>query len=88
MSALSLTTKLQGFTDPFEYYGVDIINIVTKAVVTVDVQRDIETLEQKGSEKFDKFIESRLKTRNTNFWDPTTKLSLETWKSSLKEAKI
>ena len=45
MSALSLTTTLQGFTNPFEY---DIINIVTKAVVTVDVQKDIETLNKKG----------------------------------------
>ena len=51
MSALSLTTTLQSFSNPFEYDGDDIINIVTKAVVTVDVQRDIETLEQRGSEK-------------------------------------
>ena len=88
VSALSLTTTLQGFTNPFEYDGDDIINILTKAVVTGDVQKDIETLEQKGSEKFDEFIESRLKTRNTNFWDPMKKLSLKTWKSSLKETKI
>ena len=88
VSALSLTTTLQGFTNPFEYDWDDIINIVTKAVVSVDVQKDIETLEQKGSETFDEFIESRLKTRNTNFWDSMKKLSLKTWKSSLKETKI
>ena len=78
MSALSLTTTLQDFTNPFEYDGDDIINIVIKAVVTVDVQTDIETLEQRGSEKFDEFIESRLKTKNTNFLDPIKKLSLKT----------
>lgn len=85
---MSLTTTLQGFTNPFEYDGDDIVNIVTKAVVAVDVQRDIETLEEKGSDKFDEFIESRLKTRNTHFWDAMKKLSLKTWKTSLKEIKI
>ena len=87
MSALSLTTTLQGFTNPFEYDGDDIINIVSKAVVAVDIQR--ETLEQKGSGKFDDFVESRLKTRSTNVWEPMKKLSLKTtWKSSLKETKL
>ena len=88
VSALSLTTSLQGFTNPFEYDGDDLINIVTKAVAALDVQRDIESLEQKGSDKFDEFIESRLRTRNVNFWDPMKKLSLKTWKTSLKETKI
>ena len=67
VSALSLTTTLQGFTNPFEYDRDDLINIVTKAVVAFDVHRDIESLEQKGSDKFDEFIESRLKTRNVHF---------------------
>lgn len=88
VSALSLTTTLQGFTNPFEYDGDDIINIVTKAVVAVDIQRDIETLEQNGSDKFDEFVESRLKTKSTNFWDPMKKLSLKTWKTSLNETKL
>ena len=88
VSALSLTTTLQGFTTPFEYDGDNLINIVKKAVAALDVQRDIESLEQKGSDKFDEFIESRLRTRNVNFWDPMKKLSLKTWKTSLKETKI
>ena len=46
VSALSLTTTLQGFTNPFEYDGDDIINIVSKAVVVIDIQRDTE---QNGS---------------------------------------
>ena len=46
-----------------------------------------ETL-SKTDQVFDELVESRLKTRSTNFWDPMKKLSLKTWKSSLKETKL
>ena len=44
--ALSLTTTLQAFINPFDYDCDDVINIVTKAVVSEDVKKDIDTVEK------------------------------------------
>ena len=88
LSALSLSTTLQGFTNPFEYEGDDIINIVTKAVVPENVQNDLAKIEKVGSETLEEFLESRLKTQRINVWDPMKKVSLKTWKTTLKETKL
>ena len=88
LSALSLYTKLQEFTNPFEYEGDDIVNIVTKAVVPENVQNDLANIEKIGSQKLDEFLESRLKTQRRNVWDPMTKVSLNTWKNSIKSTKV
>ena len=85
---LSLTTTLQASTNPFDYDADDVIYIVKKAVVSVDVKKDIETVEKVGSDKLNEFIESRLEIKAVNFWDPMKMLLLKTWKTTLIETKL
>ena len=84
LSALSLSTTLQGFTNPFEHEGNDIINIVTKAVVHGNVQIDLAKIEKVGTETLNDFLESKLKTRCINVWDQMKRSHFK-WKTSLKD---
>ena len=79
---LRLLTALNNFTNPFKYDGDDLINLVTKSVMSNVVKDDVCNHANVGKDLHQKFCETRLISNSVNLWDPMKKVKLQTFKSA------
>ena len=83
-----LTNTIRQFCDPFRNDYDNIINIVTKAVVTDIIQTHIIERNSIGGNLLAKFIEQRVVTNEVNLWSPVKKQKLQTWTANNKRVKV
>ena len=85
---LKLLTALNNFTNPFKYDGDDLINLVTKSVMSNVVKDDVCNHANVGKDLYQKFCETRIISNSVNLWDPMKKVKLQTFKSASKMIKV
>ena len=85
---LKLLTALNTFTNPFKYDGDDLINLVTKSVMSNVVKDDVCNHANVGKDLYQKFCETRIISKSVNLWDPMKKVKLQTFKSASKIIKV
>lgn len=83
-----LISTLESHVNPFEYDNSDVINLVTKAVMPNETKTDLCDIDSKGNKQFTLFTEERLKSNAVNFWAPLKKVSLKTWKDSVRKTNV
>lgn len=74
----ALANTLQRFVHPFSNEHDDIINIVTKAIMSDTVQEDIMKRNEKGQQLINEFVSDRITNSRVNIWVPMKKLNLRT----------
>lgn len=84
----ALKKNIATFLNPFQYEGNDVINIVTKAVMSEKIKSDIISLTETGQKSLDVFVEERIKSKTLNFWDPIKKQKLKLRKDNAKLVQI
>jgi len=80
--------QLVSTTNPFTYYGTDLINIGSKAVMPSDIQEGICRSDEVGEKLHQKFLFERIYSNQVNLWSTLKKATLRTWKSARKSIKF
>jgi hypothetical protein len=83
----SLVNIIQNIGDPFQHYSEDVINLVTKEVMSQQVKHDILQLSEIGEELFKKFRQERISSNELLLWAPLKRRKLQTWSVSTKKVR-
>jgi hypothetical protein len=74
----SLVNIIKNIGDPFQHYSEDVINLVTKEVMSQQVKHDILQLSDIGEELFKKFRQERISSNEFLLWAPMKRRKLQT----------
>lgn len=74
-------------SNPFQFQGDQLLNIITKSVMPQSVQMDILQREEIGKNAYHSFVKERIQGP-VNLWEKMQKLKLKSWKSAVKTTKV
>ena len=88
-----LIAAIKSFTNPFPVSkdsasNNDLHNLVTKVVMSEEIQNDLCQQSEIGRKLFNTFVDERLKKGKVNLWSTMKKRELKTWKSICKVIKM
>ena len=86
-SVQEVQETIASWVDPFAEgtESDDLLNISSGVVAPPNVKKDLMHARTVGEEEFQKFVENRLKTSNVGFFEPLSKLKLETFSTVLRK---
>ena len=83
-----LVKSLRDFTNPFQYEGTDLVNLVTNRVASRDVCTDVGRMSSTGEKLHAEFVEKRLIAQTVNLWDPLPNAKLKLFRTTAKTTTV
>ena len=74
-------------SNPFQFQGDQLLNIISKSVMPQSVHMDILQREEKGKDAYHSFVRDRIQGP-VILWEKMPKLNLKSWKSAVKTTKV
>jgi hypothetical protein len=85
---LKIITTLRTYTNPFADECQDLINLVTKRVMSDKISEHVCNRNAIESEQMEKFVMERISGGNINLWAPMQKLQLKMFTDNSKKISI
>ncbi len=89
--AMRVKSVVISSTNPMKYEGEDLINIIRKAVMRAEVQKDAKrwkcNWDDIGQWAYTKFVEDPINTNEVSVWARMKKIQLKMFKSARKSVK-
>jgi len=63
--------------NPVTYENEDLSNIITKAVMPAQIQKDVCSRDDIGQQKYARFVQERINTNEVSVWARIKKVQLE-----------
>ena len=83
-----LKEAFQTSTNPFQWKGQELVNIVTQRVFPMEVQISLDGITETGQQQLDTFLQQRVQTNNIKFWAPMKKSDVKTCGSVAKKVNV
>ena len=75
-------------TNPFTDDTGELVNFVTGVVFPSSIPEKLLASTDKGREQMKAFVEKRLNTNQTSFWDPVKSLKIKTFSTTTKKTSV
>ena len=75
-------------SNPFTQETESLVNFATGVVLPTDIANDLVRSTQNGRDQMNTFVEKRLNSNETSFWDAIPKLKVKTFESTTKTVQV